>query len=385
MKKQRELWETDYVPMTTLSPEEQERLIELSLKKANLPALSQTNSGGIHMKKQIKKRISIIAAAAAIAASSLTVGAAVYFHWDERLLDYFHADSSQAELLSGAQAQIGLTATDNGVSISVVQTVSDAYGTYILAEVTLPENMVWKEEYTFERLDVSVPDAKYTGWSYTVLNHSQNKVSLLIEAETDCELNGKTISLNLQNISTVNQGTFTPVIEGTWQFQWTENYENLSRSYKPENAYLNLTDSTESNASVYQIDEMVLSPLSLRIMFQGEPADPTITGTIQPDGSMTLKPDSAESTADSSESELSDSGNQSAPDFFVFSIAPDSGDDITISLNQKDGTQITSSQYRMATNTDDQGSGQIRWDFGQVIDPEQIESITVNGVTIPLE
>lgn len=394
-KIQAELWETDAVPMVPLTEQEEERLLRLTMERLSAqqrsmeqPAakeaphsLSSELSGGTVSMKMKKKKFTILAAAAALAVSSITVGATVYFHWDERLAEYLNADQSQQQLAQGAGAQVAQTVSDGGVSATVLQTLSDQYGMYILVEMTLPEGMAWQDNYTFERMDVVIPDAKYTGWSFQVLGKENNRVTLLFETNGDVDLNGKEISLNLQNISTAREGQFTPVIEGSWQFGWTAAFQDLSRKVDCSGVYIR--ESAGEDAPLYQVEQLLISPISLNLSVNSGPVRGPVTGTIQEDGTIILDWGTGSEVTAVPDTKTESVDGQELPDFFTYRVEGGEENSSTLVLTMKDGTQLRTEDQYMAVNGD--GTGRIRWNFGQIVDPEQVESVTINGVTIPLD
>lgn len=114
-------------------------------KEAMLDRLLEPERKDNPMKRLKKPTVVAIAAALML----VTCAAAVVTGIDQRILDYFGANSEQAELLTPGAVPVDITVEDNGATFHVTQVLRDRYSIAVAADFTAPEGTV---------LDVNGPD-----------------------------------------------------------------------------------------------------------------------------------------------------------------------------------------------------------------------------------
>ncbi|MGI6006813.1 MAG: DUF4179 domain-containing protein [Ruminococcus sp.] len=209
-------------------------------------------------RKGSRKKIWLAAAVIAAVLGSVSVGAAVYNHWWSRgLSETLHASEEQMRQLDAdsTSSQINQAVTDQGVTITAVQSIVDNYFAHISFKVEgyeLPEGA----EPGIENIEVTVDGDNKLNWSggfynglvsgedgmveygdgtplayaedgsliekYVqedgsleydlVLSHSQQEKGYLF---------GKTIHVKFSNLGTFEKTDFHLAMEGTWEFDWT--------------------------------------------------------------------------------------------------------------------------------------------------------------------
>lgn len=121
---------------------------------------SLRKKGGNTMK--IKKRRVIWAAAALAAMFGTTVAAAELFQWNEQAVDYFQNPPQEVQnemVAQGVAIEQNASATDQGITVTVKQTVQDNNRLYILLDVQCEEALI-DNNSTFDKWDVITKDTE---------------------------------------------------------------------------------------------------------------------------------------------------------------------------------------------------------------------------------
>ena len=116
--------------------------------------------GGNTMK--IKKGRVIWAAAALAAMFGTTVAAAELFQWNEQAADYFNNPPQEVQnemVAQGVAMEQNASATDQGITVTVKQTVQDDNRLYILLDVQCEEALI-DDNSIFEKWDVITKDTE---------------------------------------------------------------------------------------------------------------------------------------------------------------------------------------------------------------------------------
>jgi len=208
------------------------------------------------------------AAAAVIAAALcliLAVGSFAAAHvWHEELANFFGADQKQMEVLDGAAACPEVSVSRNGVTVTVLQTLADSRGVYVLYEVKCPEDfrfddtILWEHEF----LDVPQEEGAVSGFSGNkVLKNEGNIRTAIYRYISDVPLGNGKMSLYLENLCRIDENSIEwPVlIEGVWQPEWDFVYEDSSLLLCENEALGNRT-----------IQELRISPMSIYLCMAEE-------------------------------------------------------------------------------------------------------------------
>ena len=208
------------------------------------------------------------AAAAVIAAALcliLAIGSFVAAHvWHEELANFFGADQKQMEVLDGAAAYPEVSVSSNGVTVTVLQTLADSRGVYVLYEVKCPEDfrfddtILWEHEF----LDVPQEEGAVSGFSGNkVLKNEGNIRTAIYRYISDVPLGNGKMSLYFENLCCLEENSIEwPVlIEGVWQLEWDFVYEDSSLLLCENEALGNRT-----------IQELRISPMSIYLCMAEE-------------------------------------------------------------------------------------------------------------------
>ena len=112
--------------------------------------------------KNSRKRISgkrpvILIAAAVLALSTLTVGAASVFRWHERAKERFGVTEETENSLTGRElaAPEYEVIEEEGITFSLIQSVRTEKSFYYLMEVTVPDSITLNSDVVFEESSVT--------------------------------------------------------------------------------------------------------------------------------------------------------------------------------------------------------------------------------------
>lgn len=217
--------------------------------------------------KTIKHRF-ILCVAVITAFLLMTTALAVNLGWHIKLLDYLKPSEKQIETLSDATNLSEATVSNNGVTITVKQTLADKFGVYVLYEVAAPENFEFKDNirWTLTALDFPYKQEDYVVFGthdLKILEQNKNKRLELIYYENTAPIESGKMTLYLRDLCEYgSDGTrVTPntLIEGEWQLEWNFTYKDTGKNIETN---IPLGNST--------IKGVYISPISLCIYIDGD-------------------------------------------------------------------------------------------------------------------
>lgn len=321
--------------------------------------------------KRSKKRFVVIAAVITLMAASISVAAA-YLNWSKSLSEGLRATEEQKLMLeeNNMTTFVGQSHTDQGITVTAVQSITDQYYTHIAFKVEGYEFDKGEEPF-FESLKVTVDgteDFSYSGRFYdglisgddgravnadgTPLELDENgdftkyyvmddgsieyQITLANSEERGYFIN-KSIHVEINNLGTVFKTEYTNKINGTWTFDW-----DLQGSESMRESKLN-TSLGDTKATVKRAE---LSPISLFVEYQFPRQEITEIGLDE---------------------------NEEETEFTSYAEPPQlSG------VKLKDGTLypfIYGGPGSMGYATEDTDLYTVTFAIDRIIDPEQVESL----------
>lgn len=203
--------------------------------------------------------------------------------WNEKLIRYFKPTAEQTESMLGAVNSPQVSKTDNGVTVSVLNTVVDSHGLYTLYEVTLPDditvtqelldkNLSWDMRYMNFKTDE--PQNVYGLYSegIDVVDFSEHKITFMLFENTAHKiLNNQIVRLKCENLvyfEDFGDGNVEKKLlkECDFDLSWELNYEDLSKKIEV-NKPVNLINGKENTLKSVEI-----SPLTLWVQVEGADA-----------------------------------------------------------------------------------------------------------------
>lgn len=306
----------------------------------------------VHSKrKRWSKRGIAILVAAAIGVSTLTVAVAAAFNMGPAFQKFFGAkEESDIALLNAAGGQVVASDTKGGYTVDVKGVVGDKRTVNILFELTAPEGETVSDMYRFgaSRIWLEKPGPTSMGWGVTQIddgNPNDNKASYVVSCTTNENFSGEKVDLILGNLvdDSIPSGDLeepSKILEaGEWKLNFTMDYKDTSKTYKVNKDF-------EFEGETVTLKSMSVSPLSASFELQGK-----------------VKLD---------ELEVSSKGN----------LLNDKSGEYAVSILMKDGTVV---REFAGGGTGSEGLKAVATiQFVKVIDPQNIQSITYQGLTIPV-
>lgn len=346
--------EDSFIGSESLSPDEKSRILEHILEKP------ETQKGRTRSPLMKTRKLGVFVAAAALILAMASISfAAIALNVD--FLSFFHpANQKDIDVLNAHGTLIDKQVTENGLTVDIREAIGDKNSVNIFFDIIAPEGMALDQsQYTFLQNYVQIDSPFHTGAGYhfTELEDSDltdNKRSVILSLDTDGKLPGKTLSLSFQDfcvykteeeiakIADLPERTEpgTPgdeydvqkiLVPGNWEISFPLDYTDNSITWNPK------VEIPAKNGPL-KIHEVCLSPLSISF---------TLKGPWQ-DG-----PDTEESYYEN------------------------------LAVQLKDGSTALISSG--GSSNDGFGHLSLRYQFQQLIYPEDIESITLFGVKIPLD
>lgn len=173
------------------------------------------------------KKLTILIAAAVLALSTLTVGAASVFRWHERARERFGVSEETENSLTGRElaAPEYEVIEEEGITFSLIQSVRTEKSFYYLMEVTVPEDITLNSDVVFEKSGVtSDKELKYCVANFVSDSIEGNRAYCEVElyAEPGVDYSGEKVVIHLSNLIQMEKAK-KPVIllEGEWDIPVT--------------------------------------------------------------------------------------------------------------------------------------------------------------------
>lgn len=240
-----------------------------------------------------KKRAAVAVVAATLALATVTVGAAVYIHWSKSLSEGLQVTEEQKQELENSNMVtfVEQSCTDQGITVTAVQSITDNYYTYLAFKVEgydLPEGA----EPCFETINVevdgrddfswggsfydglvegpdgyavnadgsaAVPDENGNYGHYIMEDGSMEFQMVLANSREDGFFINKPIHVELKNLGTVAKAEYFPDIEGSWSFDWNLQGADSVKTYEVD------VPLGDAGATVKKLE---FSPVSLRAEYE---------------------------------------------------------------------------------------------------------------------
>jgi len=244
-------------------------------KQKMLKKILDSRQGGTVPLRRTTKRLSLTAAVIILCVLTATTALAIGLGWNGKLMEYLKPSEEQMETLSGAVGMPEATVTQNGVTITVKQTLADSFGVYVLYEMTVPEGIELNNDIRWKIEILDVPTEK-TGEAVTagsggseILEQTGNKRTVLYHLDTTAPFKNGDMKLILKDLTqyTRNEETdsieITPVVEGEWDLAWKFTFVDTSKT-------IEVNKPLSINGSKNTITKIVISPMSFCAFVKGD-------------------------------------------------------------------------------------------------------------------
>lgn len=303
----------------------------------------------IFMRRRIYKTALITAALAALLTTAVF---AANFGWNEKMIELFKPSESQMERLGSAADIPEATVTQNGVTVTVKQTLADNHGIYALCDIEAPQDFVFTDEmmsyaYSLDA-DFAYDDSRTIGMgsgSFRVVSQEGNKRTMLIRTENVGTLSaGSKMSLYIKDWGYVehnedySQSEWKTLLPGEWELEWQFDGTPAEQKTVYVNQKVDINGVNDDTFTTLEI-----SPMSVWITVEGDDVLTVLNPVIK--------------FKDGGEIHMEVANDETSS--FMF-------------LNFQDGDNR-------------QGKNVVGYNFDKITDISEIESVTVGDVTVTVE
>lgn len=369
-----------------LPREEKERVLALALEKAGLAPVEKGET-----RTMKKTSFGFMLLAAALCVGTVAASALGYFTMNKDLARHLNAGEKENALVSQAGQDLGATATAEGWTITASQVLGDRTQMRVLLDVTAPEGTVLEEGNYRLELPMLDPAVTFTIDDVKDEDPADNKLSFVLSSITAKDYRGEKVKLHIGGVSRYKKYTVEELdagaspldvdklVTGDFDLSFDLDYQDTSVTYKPD------AEVDTPNGKV-KVDEVVLSPLSIFVKLSGEgtvlkPGTKVVIGgevsAFQVDDKGNIV------KVDPEEGEKGDwyafNGDTEESSMAIFHDGSTLHSEFGIALQvmDKDGNTI---EYR----TGDTQPDSITMTFTEIIDPDDVDAIVLQGMKIPL-
>ena len=309
----------------------------------------------INIKQKTRFSFAAVASIAAILIFGTTTIFAMALGWHEALLSRFNPTPEQVEILSETVGYPDITVSQDGLTISVLQTITDSFGVYVLYEIIADDKTFEFPNETYINARLFTAFADYVGGVVTegsgtsvILENEGNRLLVLQHFFSTAPATDGNVELVIWELyyisdvwSTVGDGQLLePIFEGWWSLEWELDFESIGITLLPDT---NISI-VEGDVTVTQI---IITPLSAMIFFEG---------------------------------------NHFLPDPSFVNIRKNNGVEIIFGADSKNALFTRVSRDGLAGVEHDGTEGifsqTVLYNFDSIININDIESITVGDITI---
>lgn len=305
----------------------------------------------------------LAAAAAAMLALTVAAGATGALKTaGEAFSTVFGTNAAETEIIDKIGHPIGASATHNGVTVTADAIVGDRYHYAITFTIARDDGTAFDMDFSgiqgtnrlplmFEESDVTLSGFRggSHGSSYFYdADSGDNAIQYVVLRETDGEVPRKAVRVTLEDLRTNTAEENSLLAEGKWELSFDMQFEDMSVSLPAGQEF-------QLNGMDAVIDAITLSPIALRV-------DYTVASEIQ--------------WSDAESGQLPEEDREQNARYFQ---------SLSIVLNRTDGTTV---EFSGAGGSIQKGNGETvcqKGDvFEEVIPLEEIVSVTVGGIEIPV-
>lgn len=298
-------------------------------------------------------------AACLTAALAVTAGATgVLKSAAEAFAPIFGGSAAQTEIIDKIGYPVGASDTDNGVTITADAVMGDAYNAAIIFTITRDDGTALLPAGTEDAMllvrgggaDLNIPGGTHGGSWFVDEDPDDNTVQLIQTISADVPLNDCTATAKFDDLWMWDEesGEAVPFAEGTWKLRFDVRYEDASVT-------LGGGETFTQAGMTFTIDAVTVSPVAFKV-------DYTVDSEVQ--------------WSDSGSGQQSEADSREMQRYF---------ENVEILLTKVDGTVIDLSNAGGSISPQDGVTACSKSAvFSQIIPVEEIESISVGGVVLPL-
>lgn len=342
-----------------LSPEEEARILARTLEKAGLAPREKGEE-----RPMKKTRFGLMLLAAALCVGTVAASALGYFTMNRDLARHLHAGEEEEALVSQAGQDLGMSAAAGGWTITASQVLGDRTQMRVLLDVTAPEGTVLEEGNYRLELPMLDPSVTFTIDNVEDEDPADNKISFVLATIKARDYRGQKVKLHIGGVSRYRKYTIEELnagaspldvdklVTGDFDLAFDVDYRDPSVTYRPG-------AEVETSYGRVKVEEVVLSPLSIYVKLSGE-------GTVPNPGRSSAQAGTGAPGLTAGE-----------PEFYTITDGMLAGETPTFEVRDRSGSVILA-------RTGDTQPDSITMTFGEIIDPNHVAAIVIEGHEIPL-
>ena len=298
-------------------------------------------------------------AACLTAALAVTAGATgILKSAGEAFAPIFGGSAAQTEIIDKIGYPIGASDTAGGVTITADAILGDAYNAAIVFTITRDDGTALLPAGTEDAMllvrgggaDLNIPGGTHGGSWFVDEDPADNTVQLIQTISADVPLNDCTATAKFDDLWMWDEesGEAVPFAEGTWKLRFNVQYEDTSVT-------LGGGETFTQNGLTFTIDAVTVSPVAFKV-------DYSVDREVQ--------------WSDSGSGQQSEADSREVQRYF---------EHVEVLLTKTDGTVIDLSNAGGSISPQDGVTVCSKSEvFPEIIPMEEIESISVGGMTFPM-
>lgn len=226
------------------------------------------------------KRKTAVLLAAALILLLATTAFAGGLGWHEKFIELFRPSGEHIAELEGATDMPEATVSHDGITVSVKQSLADAFGVYVLYEMSVLEDIVLDDGIGWAFEGLFAPHRKVEGSAIAalggseILEQSGSKRTVLIyeTGNTTAIENGK-LELFLMDLCPMDSSGMyggEPLVEGQWGLEWDFEYKDPGKWVR---------DDIPLGGDI--INELYISPISFCIRIVYDEKAPRVSPVVK--------------------------------------------------------------------------------------------------------
>jgi hypothetical protein len=221
--------------------------------------------------RRVAARVPAVPAVICLALLLTVTAAAAVLRWDDALIEFLRPTDAQMEALAGATDTPLASVTQNGVTVSVKQTLADSRGVYVLYEISVPRDITLNNDIVFARDSFHVPseDARLrVVEAPKTLAQSAHARTVLRYGYTDGTISGQKLRLHFRDLGYYEGSAadrsfrFRPLIEGDWDLEWDFDYTDTGKR-------IEVNREVAFKGKSGRVTDIFISPISLFLYLEG--------------------------------------------------------------------------------------------------------------------
>lgn len=266
------------------------REVEMKMEKA-FRKIGAAETQKVRRRRNLRFQVAL-ALAGAMILGTVTVGATGFFLWDQDVAERFEADETKQQILEEKKVTVPIeaSATDQGVTISLEQSLMTEKDMYLYFKVEAPEDIPADMDIFFDELDILIDgkssqdyDLSWCGSEPADVVHEQSNTrywEYFVQANDVMDLNGKTLTAHFKKLDgQIKNETVQTISEGTWDVSWELDYSPSQESF---------TVDREVPEEKITVKSISISPISMEVTYDWEGTFHEIEA-VDENGNKTMK------------------------------------------------------------------------------------------------